>query len=206
MMVTAVQFVSDAALQVHLLLLPELHLHLLVPGVVLADAVSCDEVAADVGQLRVLLPRFLDQTGKKTHQGRLQPVELNIQLVMVTQYSSCWTTEALEVAVSHSRIQHSGLQGDGLNTERNQKQAATFCSSLTDWKLAVGHQSLWPVAQQPELQPHSKKVPAAWDLPVWSSYVQGGPKPSILTSAADNSIVWFFFADETHWNSRWQPD
>lgn len=50
---------------VHLLLLPELHLHLLVPQLVLADAVAGDEVAADVGQLWVLLPCFFDQTKKQ---------------------------------------------------------------------------------------------------------------------------------------------
>lgn len=46
---------------VYLLLLPELHLHLLVARLVFADAVAGDEVAADVSQLGVLLPRFFDE-------------------------------------------------------------------------------------------------------------------------------------------------
>lgn len=44
----------------YLLLFPELHLHLLVPGLVFPDAVASDEVAADVSQLRVLLPCFFN--------------------------------------------------------------------------------------------------------------------------------------------------
>jgi len=42
-------------------LLSELHLHLFVARLVLADAVTCDEVATDVGQLWVLLPCLLDK-------------------------------------------------------------------------------------------------------------------------------------------------
>lgn len=41
---------------------PELNLHLLVPQLVLADAVASDEVAADVSQLWVLLARLFDET------------------------------------------------------------------------------------------------------------------------------------------------
>lgn len=43
----------------HFLLFSELHLHLLVAWLVLADAVAGDEVAANVGQLRILLPCLL---------------------------------------------------------------------------------------------------------------------------------------------------
>ncbi len=50
----------------YLLLFPELHLHLLVPQLVLANTVACDEVAADVSQLWVLLARLFDQTEEDT--------------------------------------------------------------------------------------------------------------------------------------------
>lgn len=46
---------------IYLLLLPELDLHLLVPELVFADAVSGNEVAADISQLWVLFPCLLDQ-------------------------------------------------------------------------------------------------------------------------------------------------
>ncbi|TNN38748.1 hypothetical protein EYF80_051080 [Liparis tanakae] len=54
----------------YLLLLPELHLHLLVARLVLADAVSGDEVAADVRQLRVLLPGLFDQAAEERRRLR----------------------------------------------------------------------------------------------------------------------------------------
>lgn len=59
-------------MSVYLLLFPELHLHLLVARLVLADAVAGDEVVANISQLRVLLPRFFDQTEYETHQGHLK--------------------------------------------------------------------------------------------------------------------------------------
>lgn len=45
----------------YLLLLPELHLHLFVSWLVFSNAVTSDEVAADVSQLRILLSRLFDQ-------------------------------------------------------------------------------------------------------------------------------------------------
>lgn len=49
----------------YLLLLPELHLHLFVAGLVLANAVASDEVAAYISKLWVLLPCLLDKTGEQ---------------------------------------------------------------------------------------------------------------------------------------------
>lgn len=46
----------------YLLLFSELHLHLFVPWLVFANAVTGDEVAADVRQLWVLLPCLFDET------------------------------------------------------------------------------------------------------------------------------------------------
>ena len=37
-------------------------------------------------------------------------------------------------------------------------------------------------------------------------YIQGVPKKCIHILAADNSIVYFFFTDWTHWTEWWQPD
>lgn len=50
----------------YLLLFPELHLHLFVTRLVLADAVAGDEVAADVSEFWVLFPRLFDQTEEDT--------------------------------------------------------------------------------------------------------------------------------------------
>ena len=47
---------------VYLLLFPKLHLHLFVPWLVLANALASNEVAADISQLWVLLPRLFDKT------------------------------------------------------------------------------------------------------------------------------------------------
>ncbi len=58
--------ISTWILSVYLLLFPKLHLHLLVPRLVLANAVAGDEVAADVSQLWVLLPRLFDETEEET--------------------------------------------------------------------------------------------------------------------------------------------
>lgn len=52
----------------YLLLLPELHLHLLVPELVFANAVSSDEVAADIRQLWVLFSCLFDKAeNNKSH-------------------------------------------------------------------------------------------------------------------------------------------
>lgn len=50
----------------YLLLFPELHLHLFVTRLVLADAVAGDEVAANVSEFWVLFPRLFDQTEEDT--------------------------------------------------------------------------------------------------------------------------------------------
>jgi len=50
----------------YLFLFPELHLHLLVAWLVLANAVASDEVAADVGQLWVLLAGLFDEADDRT--------------------------------------------------------------------------------------------------------------------------------------------
>ncbi len=52
----------NVLLYLYLLLFPELNLHLLVPQLVLADAVASDEVAANVSQLWVLLACLFDET------------------------------------------------------------------------------------------------------------------------------------------------
>lgn len=62
----------------HLFLLPELRFHLLVARLVLPDAVSGDEVAADVSQLWVLFASFLDQSKKIMHILKLSVGEGNI--------------------------------------------------------------------------------------------------------------------------------
>lgn len=49
----------------YLLLLSELDLHLLVAKLVFANAVSSDEVAADISQLWVLLSRLFDKAKNK---------------------------------------------------------------------------------------------------------------------------------------------
>ncbi len=60
-LVQAKEVAQETAEFSYLLLLSELHLHLFVARLVLADAVTCDEVATDVGQLWVLLPCLLDK-------------------------------------------------------------------------------------------------------------------------------------------------
>lgn len=54
------------SMSAYLLLFPELHLHLFVTRLVLADAVASDEVAADVSEFWVLFPRLFDQTEEDT--------------------------------------------------------------------------------------------------------------------------------------------
>lgn len=54
------------SMSAYLLLFPELHLHLFVTRLVLADAVAGDEVAADVSKFWVLFPRLFDQTEEDT--------------------------------------------------------------------------------------------------------------------------------------------
>lgn len=52
----------------YLLLLPELNLHLLVPELVFPNAVSSDEVTADISQLWVLFSCLFDKAeNNKSH-------------------------------------------------------------------------------------------------------------------------------------------
>jgi hypothetical protein len=62
----------------YLFLLPELSFHLFVTRLILPNAMSSYEVAADVSQLWVLFASFLYQSKKIMHIWKLNPAEGNI--------------------------------------------------------------------------------------------------------------------------------
>lgn len=58
-------FASILVVFLYLLLLPEFHLHLLVPWLVFTNAMASNKVVADVSQLWVLLSCLFDKTEKE---------------------------------------------------------------------------------------------------------------------------------------------